>query len=93
MVCAVQQAHHREVQQALVCQVAELVLQVAVLALQEVVLALQAVSRVVVGKKISSPVIDFRLSLLYKGKKVINRGIAYASLYAPNILKAESVRL
>ncbi len=31
--------------------------------------------------------------LLYKGKKVINRGIAYASLYAPNILKAESVRL
>jgi hypothetical protein len=43
-------------------------------------------------KKIT-PVIDFRLSLLYKGKKVINRGIAYASLYAPNILKAESVRL
>ena len=44
-------------------------------------------------KKIYPPVIDFRLSLLYKGKKVINRGIAYASLYAPNILKAESVRL
>ena len=79
MVCAVPQARHRVVPQALEHLVA--------------VLVLQAVPPAVVGKKNSPPVIDFRLSLLYKGKKVINRGIAYASLYAPNIIKAESVRL